>query len=315
MHRIRQQYGLTLIELMIAMTIGLLIVIGMGSLFIQTKQSFRQNEVIAQMQDEARFGMSELAQNASMTGFWGPLVEGALISNGGGLPGSMTGVTTADLFFYANPALGADNVASNGAFSWTTSLDDFQNGSDALSVYRVAGVTVPEADLEADRYYLQTNGAVGVMVNGSNAPSSSVPTPYEYWEYVPVIFYVRTYCRAGDGTPSLVRRYIRDGAVTTECITQGIESMQIEYGLDVNEDGRPNRYVHGLSNADAEDLAAVRVHLLARATRPDTEYTNDKVYTFGNFTLDKSAATDQFYRRVYTTTIQTRNPTATRLID
>lgn len=315
MHRIRQQYGVTLIELMIAMTIGLLIVIGMGSLFIQTKQSFRQNEVIAQMQEEARFGMSELAQNISMAGFWGPLVEGALISDGAGLPGTLTGVTTADLFFYANPAIGEDDVDSNAAFSWTTSLDDFQDEADAISVFRVEGVVVAEAALEDDRYYLQTNGAVGEMIGGASAPSASVPVPYEYWEYVPVIYYVRTYCRTGDGIPSLVRRYVRSGVATTECIAQGIESMQIEYGLDMDEDGRPNRYVHGLTDADAERLAAVRVHLLARATRADSQYTNDKVYTFGNYTLDKSAATDQFYRRVYTTTIQTRNPTATRLID
>ena len=69
-HRSRRQSGMTLPELMIGMTLGLLILMGLTSLFVQSKRSFKQDELTARMQEDARFAMAELRHDIGMAGFW-----------------------------------------------------------------------------------------------------------------------------------------------------------------------------------------------------------------------------------------------------
>ena len=55
--------GFTLIELLVATTLGLLLLAGIGTLFVSTSRSYRENERIAGMQDQARFAMSTLSRD------------------------------------------------------------------------------------------------------------------------------------------------------------------------------------------------------------------------------------------------------------
>lgn len=322
----RRQLGMSLPELMIAMTLGLLIMAGMATLFVESRRNFGQDELVARMQEDARFALSELSRELSMAGFWGPMVAGTLLGND-----ASADPATSDVFaFYEDPVLSADNIGGPQAFDWAPNLADARAGSDVLSIRRVLGakasdtsaatlaqlgIANAEAALDANSYYLQTNGTLGVMIRGSAAPSASpaVPVPYEYWEYAPSIFYVREWCRPGDGIPSLVKTYWDEtGAITTDCMAQGIEDMQVEFGVDIDSDGFPDRYVHDLDVANSQGLAAVRVYLLARSTDPADGYSNAKTYTISNAPAYTPA--DSFMRRVYTTTVQSRNPTAARII-
>lgn len=300
------QHGMTLIEIMIAMVLGLMVLLGMASLFTESRRNFSQDAQIAHMQEDARFALGELATELSMSGFVGPMVLGSEISNAG---------TAAGVAFthYESPVFGLDNSAGPQVFDWGGNLDDMQTGTDAISVRRVEGTTTAEAALTATNYYLKTNGSLGIMVDGAAAAGAAVPAPYEYWKYSPSIYYIRTYCRPGDGIPSLVRRYWNGAAVTTECLARGIENMQVEYGMDTDDDGYPNQYMDGIAYAANEsNLAAVRVYLLARSEREFQGYDNTKTYTIAN-APDYTPA-DGFFRRVYSTTVQTRNPTGARTI-
>ena len=52
--RVKQAAGFSLVELMIALTLGILVVGIIGFMFLQTKQSSRQNESSARLQENAR---------------------------------------------------------------------------------------------------------------------------------------------------------------------------------------------------------------------------------------------------------------------
>lgn len=302
-HR-QSQAGLSLIELMIAMTIGLLIMAGLANLFVQSKQSFRQDNLISRMQEDARFAMSQLYSDISMAGFFGPM-ESVSIVNEGTVP------TTAPFDTYGNPLYALDNVASAVALDWTAALDDVVPGTDAISVRRVEGDTTAVGDLAAGTYYLETNGQSGNIVLGSEAPSGMANATY--WEYVPSIWYIRSWCRSGDGVPSLVRRYRDSSGVVTDCMAAGIEDLQIEYGLDTDGDLVAESYQStDITNANAQQLAAVRIHMLSRSVDPDRQYNNTRTYDIANAATYTPA--DSFYRRVYTTTVQTRNPTGFRAL-
>lgn len=65
------QRGLSLIELMVAMTLGLLLLTGFLALHYSTRTSFAGLEENTQLQQNARFALSELARDIRMAGSFG----------------------------------------------------------------------------------------------------------------------------------------------------------------------------------------------------------------------------------------------------
>jgi type IV pilus assembly protein PilW len=61
--------GLTLVELMIAMAIGLLLVLLIGTLFVGSKQTYRTQEGLARVQESGRFVMESLGRNMREAGY------------------------------------------------------------------------------------------------------------------------------------------------------------------------------------------------------------------------------------------------------
>ncbi len=65
------QTGLTLIEIMIAMLLGLFLIGGVIQLFIGSKQNYRVQENISRVQENGRFALYFLNKDIRMAGFWG----------------------------------------------------------------------------------------------------------------------------------------------------------------------------------------------------------------------------------------------------
>lgn len=65
------QLGLGLIELMIAMTIGLVIVSGIGYIYVGNSQSFRTQESLTTIQENARYALETMSRDIRMAGYSG----------------------------------------------------------------------------------------------------------------------------------------------------------------------------------------------------------------------------------------------------
>lgn len=65
----RDQRGLTLIEIMIAITISLLLLAGVMQIFIGSKASYNLQNGLGRLQENGRYAMDTLARNIGMTGF------------------------------------------------------------------------------------------------------------------------------------------------------------------------------------------------------------------------------------------------------
>ncbi len=63
--------GLSLIELMIAMAIGLLLISAIGWAFLGSRGAYRQQEALARMQEGARFAFETMTHDIRMAGFTG----------------------------------------------------------------------------------------------------------------------------------------------------------------------------------------------------------------------------------------------------
>ena len=74
------QHGFSLIEMLIAMTLGLILLSGMIAVFAGNKRSAEMNTAMANIQENARYALSAIAKDIRMSGFQGclDLERGAL---------------------------------------------------------------------------------------------------------------------------------------------------------------------------------------------------------------------------------------------
>jgi type IV pilus assembly protein PilW len=80
---------------MIAMTIGLLIVAAVGSVYLGNKQTYLTSDVVSRLQDEARYATMKIRASVQQAGYFGRL-ENPVLINGGLNSGSDLPTLTGD---------------------------------------------------------------------------------------------------------------------------------------------------------------------------------------------------------------------------
>src|SRR3569832_2431414 len=66
-----RQQGLTLVELMVAITIGLILSAGFFLFFVCCFLSFRVEESLSRLQESARLALEFISNDIRMTSYWG----------------------------------------------------------------------------------------------------------------------------------------------------------------------------------------------------------------------------------------------------
>ncbi|EIT69714.1 PilW family protein [Hydrocarboniphaga effusa] len=378
---LHSQRGLTLVELMISLTLGLVLLVGVGTLFVYTNRSNRQNEMLASMQDQARFALSTLSRELSMAGYWGgmgrveevqPDFDAAAFSD----TSASTALTAAldcgaaatDRWALRLKVRDSTGVRSNrvefrnhketaGIASKWRCVGGYRSGTDAVAIRRAVGqVSLTQASSASQitgtpyGFYLMTNGVAGALVRWPSAATAAdnasdaafttginppISAPRSYSRFLPRIYYVRNYARTdGDGIPSLCRKelcssgYSGSGETAscsgsssalgfyTECLAEGIEDLQITWGLDTNNDGAPDSFTDTPSDRSiAVNAVTAQIALRVRSSTSDGSYTDDKTYKLGDAdsyapASDSDTTAKRYYRRVYSTTVYLRNPGA-----
>jgi len=67
----KQAAGFGLIELMVALTLGLVILLGVTQIFVSAKNTYLAQNAAAAMQEDARYGLSKMLQEVRMVGMFG----------------------------------------------------------------------------------------------------------------------------------------------------------------------------------------------------------------------------------------------------
>ena len=88
LNTIAQQKGVTLIELMVAMVISMFVLLAVTTVYVTTKRTYRFQETIVELQENARYAMSTLASDIREAGYAGcnPTVRSLLKPVAGGTP-------------------------------------------------------------------------------------------------------------------------------------------------------------------------------------------------------------------------------------
>lgn len=76
-----RQYGLTIIEMMVAMVIGLILLAGMLQIFLGNRQSYRLQEASAAVQESVRFASEFVTHDVRMAGYLGCVTNITPVNN------------------------------------------------------------------------------------------------------------------------------------------------------------------------------------------------------------------------------------------
>ena len=326
----RAARGLSLIELMVAMGISVVMTLALGTFMVQGTRTSREDINVASMLDELGYAASLLTNDLEMAGFWAQVHDPTAITLDASLAlqGTDCGVSGTVPWYQDLQALtlldnntGAGGARPLSAFPCLTAADVVP-GTDVIAIKRVqgriAGTDTGSAGMQAGLIYLRTHDKVGRLYLQGGAPGA-VETPYRNWEYAPAVYFVQRWSvRSTEDPmiPSLCRMVLRPSggtpAFTRECVARGVENLQLEVGIDSDEDGSANYFTATPAAADLRRASSARLYLQVRSTRPDYHYVNLKTYQIGNTEAAYTPAGDDahYYRKTLSTEVSMRNPRA-----
>jgi type IV pilus assembly protein PilW len=284
-----RQAGLSLVELMVSITIGMFLLLGLASLLVQQSSTSAELEKSSRQIENGRYAMQLLHDDIQLAGYYGdysPPATGVTYTTpdpcdlgGSGwddtplmIPLPIVGYTGTD----AEPACVTNRLPGTGILvvrrTATTTVD---------AIAAVAGtpyIQVAKCDKEARPFVMAS--AVAAFNNlHTKACAAGALAPVR--KYIVRIYYLSScdVC-ASDNIPTLKMVEIVDGVSTPYPLVEGIENMQFEYGLDNvgTLDGAPDSYESAPTAAQWQDVVAVRVNLLARNIDPTAGYTDTKIY-------------------------------------
>jgi len=310
----QSQQGLTLVEIMVAITISMILMAGVLQIFVSNKQNYRVQEATSRLQENGRFATHIMAQEVRMADFWGCAGTASSVSNHLAAPNPPTTPVNHPLNLAAGGVSGTNNSGLNNSDSIT--LQGAFGSGVGVSGHNVnaASFTVSTVDHSLDQYdvvlasdcqkaeiFEITSSSPGTNTNvvantGNNSPgfSNASNPPLSYANGSAMIYEARsiTYTiQAGaSGEPALFRSV---NGVDVELV-EGVENMQILYGEDTDNDQTANRYVAaGTAGFNFDNAVSARITLTLR--------------TIEDGLASVIANGDRRIRRNYTTTVTIRN--------
>ena len=292
--RAARSAGLTLVELMISLVIGLFLTGAVVAIFLLVSRGQRETDNTASMGENGRFALQLLARELRHAGFFGA-PPGTPVELDPDFVATVTGACTAPAtaaVFETNEPLVIAPVAS-----FTGCLADAVAGTTAFVVKSVR--PRPLADTNGDGAIdgLPANGAFVMSTPGRSVlfsidigvpPGMASLAGAEAWEYQWSLYYVRNLT-----VPTLSRVRLNVVGATKTLVTEDlVEGVQ---DLHLTRNGQ-----------------AAQLFLLMRSLQPDTVNPDaaagvTRTYTLGDRTVTVSDASDRFRRIVVQSVVALRN--------
>ena len=260
--------GFTLVELLVALAIGLLLLAGLSMIFLNASEANREIQKTSQQIENGRYAIDVLSRDLRHAGFYGHLHEMAALGAApdpcetssvtalrNALPAAIQGFAAPDLA--TAPDISATTCDDKGLLT----PDNLRPGSDVLVIRRADTQALLATDTAVlNEVYLQAtgtqaevqlgNGAAVGTNKASGGPStlflknSVTPAPIRKLH---VHVYFVAPCSVGTGTagvcapgddsiPTLKRLELVAASGTTIMrltpLVEGVEYLRVEYGVD-----------------------------------------------------------------------------------
>lgn len=307
---------MTMVELMVALAIGSFLMIGAVQVYNQSRQAFIINDSIARVQETAQFAMDTLEADLRMASNWG------MHSRGSAVLGRALVVDPNPLALPAPAGCGADWAldlsrpveGDNNAYMLPCGpVGGAQANSDTITARRASVAATP---LQANRLQIQSTRIQGALFADGAIPSGFTAADSETHDLLINSYYVAPTSDLIPGVPTLRRKTLMGGgpAIADQEVAPGIENIQLQLGVDVDEDNTVDRYINpGDPIMDPLDAAFIpgarvmtaRVWILVRGVTPEIGIEDNAVYQPGDVNL--GTYNDEFRRMLVSKTILLRN--------
>ena len=288
MNRFRAQRGITLIELTVAMAIGLFLIGGALYVYAQSKNAYRASDSLARLQESARFALDTLEPDIRLARYWGLNSEPARIVVPPAMAVNCGAVDMSAVALNLTEPVGIEDDAYN-----LVGCPAYKNapraGSDMLILRHAEpwknGVR-PGAD--GNRLQVQTTLAEGRLFKDINLPLAPAAGTNSTNDVAINAYYVSNESSFDDSLPSLRRKSLdANGRLADEEIIPGVENLQVQFGVDTDRDGDVDRYVDrdqplmtpGAPGYDPDaQVIAVRIWLLVGTPADDPAWVDGRSY-------------------------------------
>lgn len=337
-----KQKGMTLIEIMVAITISLILLTGVITLMVSSKRSYNMQTDTARMQENARFVFSFLGKDLRMAGYYG--CTGTTPSAPLGLAGTLSaviglndglnnnGVNKSDILMvtYQDTSDAAFAVDHSAAFGHDLKNTPIVPGTGPFTATQNGLIQPGDIVIASDCGGNEAHVVQSVNSAGQNM-SITLNTPLSH------AYENRRASFGAQMRPLVARRYFigpaidsRDGwslyrdnpilpnslpninaplirTVETELVP-GVESLQLRFGFDSDGDGVPNQYVIANNVTNWALVTSVKVTmLLVTPERFDIE-DNQKIFQLDPESEVKDhKPVDKRRRNVFSATFWLRN--------
>ncbi len=305
----RPQRGFSLIEVMVAMVIGIVILLGLSQVFISNSRTSLEIDRVGRQIENGTYALQLLEDELTNAGFWGEAGAQSV-----GALSELCPVTVAEL----TSAMGYP-VQGEGAGDCV----DPKDGSDFIAVRRAstcaAGVggcaALSAADINLQVAACAAPAAVEVpgeveVAQGSadlTATQRDCVTTAPIYRFLSRAYYV-------DDNDVLTREELTGGAYVATPLVDGVEMLRFEYGLDTSapRDGQVDSFTAAPVGTEWSDVVVVKLSLVARNQDPTLGYDDARTYMVGGRAYTVPDDLKGFKRQVYSTSVHLRNVSGRR---
>lgn len=302
--------GLTLVELLVALSIGLFLTLGLFLMMSDSSRTFKIQDDFARMQENAVTSLRYLNESLRHAGFYGVAAETLTLNTYGTLSAitndcGNTLQSTVPVFGY----VGQTQATINGTLPCVRAVN-FRDPSSVLVARMGSGFPVPDPNADgnltdgiatvtgyASTIFIQADANAGWVFLGTDyAALRAVPqhktlhsgADAPIFPYQMHVYYVRpcsrpsasggTACAAGDDNgypvPTLVRQELQGTTMVERPLAEGVERFTVMYGIDSLPapagDGIADRYVADPTTVAADGWTRVVTVRVALLVRSPT---------------------------------------------
>jgi type IV pilus assembly protein PilW len=338
-----KQLGLSLVELLVAMAVGLILTLGISQIFTSNSKTMKLQNELARVQEDSRIALELISRQIRNADYWGcagSLSDGLMVNH--------LKVTDPNLYGYNQGVEGRDDISASVAASLGltgavlgTDVVILRGASGFNSIKPTGNHNLANANLKVNQNDGKINSgdilAISDCTSGDVFQATNNTTDKQIGHNTGnnVTPGNRTMGGLFDGCPGnnghCLSKLYDSSAMIMKASTQiyyvatgsdgepslfnktdanagvelveNIDNLQFMYGEDTDSDGKVNTYKNAAAVSNFENVLSIRIGVVLKTS---TEIASSK----GKYTvLDKvdTSPDDKYLRRVYVQTVSIRN--------
>ncbi|WP_207887521.1 PilW family protein [Pseudomonas sp. 30_B] len=307
------QRGFSMIEVMIAMALGLVILLAVTVIFTNNSRTRSEMEKSGRQVENGRYALTLLSDEISNAGFWG---EAGTQNVPATLP-PLCPLSAAEV----SDALGVPVQGGSVSGSAPSCISTAKSASDYLAIRRASTCATGSSGCDAfvaDYFHLQVSACatktpgvplVKTVAADLTAKKRDCTTAAPIYRLLSRVYFI-------SGADVLSRVELENGVYSGATqLVEGIEQLHFEYGLDtapVARDGAVDLFTATPTATQWPDVVAIRIWLVARNLEKTPGYVDGRTYQLGGSSYSVPTGATGYKREVYSTTVYLNNVSGRR---